>query len=401
MTLGARPAGRPVDSAQLGRRHARKQSSSPKQVREPTVTISPLEPAADLLTPRRAGHPPIETLVALHERDVRSAIRRVFGRSQDEDDLVQEVFTGLVVRLRQPGELCVGAWVRAVAHNLAVDELRRRRPVPVDDVLLDRPASSGVEEEVFGADLYGRVVEAAYVLPARQRAALAASLGGSAAGVADVACTLGVSVHAAESLLSRARLGLRSHLAATSGSEAGSARPSLAAAPTAVLGALGLLLRRWRAAAAVTALAGAVAVVPAVVEHQEPESPGISSPSPVPSTAWVAGDATSGTPAEDVAEAGGDDTVEAAHEAPGPPPSASAPESTSDDDNASATVADLVSAALPGADLPVVSTCVVADVLLEAAAVVGESPDRRRPVRSVSMTGGCRPGPKPPSVGLT
>lgn len=343
------------------------------------MTISPLEPAADLLTPRRAGHPPIETLVALHERDVRSAIRRVFGRSQDEDDLVQEVFTRLVVRLRQPGELCVGAWVRGVAHNLAVDELRRRRPVPVDDVLLDRPASSGVEEEVFGADLYGRVVEAAYGLPARQRAALAASLGGSAAGVADVACRLGVSVRAAESLLSRARFGLRSHLAATSDPEVGSTRPSLAAVLTAVLGALGLLLRRWRAAAAVTALAGAVAVVPAVVEHQEPESPGISSPSPVPSTAWVASDATSGTPDADVGGVGVYDTVETTHDAPGPPASASAPESTtSDADNGSSTVADLVSAALP-ADLPVVSTCLVTDALLEAVAVVGELPPAARP----------------------
>lgn len=338
------------------------------------MTISPLEPAADLLAAPPAGHPPIETLVALHERDVRSAIRRVFGRSQDEDDLVQEVFTRLVVRLRQPGDLCVGAWVRGVAHNLAVDELRRRRPVPVEDVLLDRPVSSSVEEEVFGADLYGRVAEAAYGLPARQRAALAASLGGNASGVADVACRLGVSVHAAESLLSRARVGLRSHLAATSDSEAGSTRPSLAAVLVAVLGALGLLLRRWRAAAAVAALAGAVAVVPAVVEHGVADSPGTSPPSAVTSTA-VSGNATSGTPAEDVAGGGGDATVETPDEAPGPPISAPAPDSTTgDDDKSFSTVADIVRSAVPGADLAVVSPCLVADALLETAAVVAELP---------------------------
>lgn len=212
----------------------------------------------------------IESLVALHDRDARSALRKVLGRSQEEDDLVQEVFTRLVVRLRQPGDLCVGAWVRGVAHNLAVDEIRRRRPVPVEDIRLDRQVASMADEAVAGSDLYARLVEGANGLPERQRAALAAAL--SSDGVATVASHLGVSVHAAESLLSRARGGLRSHLAMSGCDDGGSVRVSLGAALAAVAAVLAGVVRRWRTASivlvatvATSALTG-VALIPAVID---------------------------------------------------------------------------------------------------------------------------------------
>ena len=219
--------------------------------------MSPTHDTATLLIVRPPGQDtPIETLLALHDGDVRSALCRVLGRSQEEDDLVQEVFTRLVVRLRQPGELCVGAWLRGVAHNLAVDEIRRRRPVPVEDARLDREVSSPAEDSLDGAELYTSLVEGAQGLPHRQRAALAASLEGGGPGVATVASSLGVSVHAAESLLSRARVGLRMHLAmAGGGGDDGFVRASLARA----LGTMGAvaavaawLLRRWRATAVLT-----------------------------------------------------------------------------------------------------------------------------------------------------
>ncbi|HVM02072.1 MAG TPA: sigma-70 family RNA polymerase sigma factor [Acidimicrobiales bacterium] len=222
-------------------------------------------PATGLL-PRPAGaHGPIETLIARHDGDVRAALRQVLGRSQEEDDLVQEVFTRLVVRLRQPGELCVGAWLRGVAHNLAVDEVRRRRPVPVDDVRLDRQVPSAADDVIAGADLYSRVVRGARELPDRQRAALSAALA-NGPGVAGVASTLGVSVHAAESLLSRARVGLRHQLASTGG-DAGSARLSLGVVVAAVAAVVASVARRWRLAVALTAAGGALAgaaLVPAV-----------------------------------------------------------------------------------------------------------------------------------------
>ena len=244
------------------------------------------DPGTGLLArPDASARLPIATLVALHDRDVRSALRRVLGRSQEEDDLVQEVFTRLVVRLRQPGELCVGAWVRGVAHNLAVDEIRRRRPVPVDDVRLDRQVASTAEDAIAGDDLYRRLVDGASRLPDRQRAALAAALSTGSPGVATVASSLGVSVHAAESLLSRARVGLRKELAMAGDIDTGSARLSVVAVLAAVAAVLGVVLRRWRAVAAVTVASGVLAgsaVIPALhgpsARSDRPAEPVTSSP---------------------------------------------------------------------------------------------------------------------------
>lgn len=210
-----------------------------------------------------AEHPDsVASLMALHDRDARSALRRVLGRSQEEDDLVQEVFVRLVIRLRQPGRLCVGAWVRGVAHNLAVDEIRRRRPVPVDETRLDAAVNCPADDRVAGSELYSQLVEGAKALPDRQRAALASALSGDAGpGVAGVASKLGVSVHAAESLLSRARIGLREHLA-TAGSDTGSVRVRIGAFLAAVGAVLAWVARQWRTATLATAVAaGAVTTV--------------------------------------------------------------------------------------------------------------------------------------------
>ena len=60
-----------------------------------------------------------------HRATAQRAVRSVIGSSAEEEDLVQEVLTRLVIRLRQPGEINVGAWTWRVAHHLAVDHLRR------------------------------------------------------------------------------------------------------------------------------------------------------------------------------------------------------------------------------------------------------------------------------------
>lgn len=213
----------------------------------------------------------IASLVALHDRDARAALRRVLGRSQEEDDLVQEVFVRLVIRLRQPGPLSVGAWVRGVAHNLAVDEIRRQRAVPVEENRLDGYVACRANERIEGAELYSNLVAGARGLPERQRAALGSVLAGHGRqGVAGVATDLGVSVHAAESLLSRARTGMRQHLAT------GGDRGSLPVTVGAVLGGIATLLawlgRHWRAA--VLAAGVSVAAVTAVEwPHTRPVGP--------------------------------------------------------------------------------------------------------------------------------
>lgn len=216
----------------------------------------------------------IADLAAVHDRDVRSAIRRVLGRSQEEHDLVQEVFVRLVIRLRQPGEVVVGAWVRRVAHNLAVDEVRRRRAVPVEETRLDRPAPCRVDERHEGAQLYSDVLHGVRGLPDRQRAALASVLAADGVPpVAAVASRLGLTEDAAESLIRRARTGLRAQLA-SAGAEGGSVRTGVAA----VAAALGLvwawLARHWRTASLAAAVAaGSVTAVPTFPENAAAPQP--------------------------------------------------------------------------------------------------------------------------------
>jgi hypothetical protein len=154
-----------------------------------------------------------------------------------------------------------------------VDEIRRRRPVPVEQARLDRPCAPSTDDGLAGSELYTCLVDGAQRLPGRQRAALAAALTGaeagrgSATGVAGVASSLGVSVHAAESLLSRARVGLRAHLSGAGlGADAGRVRISTGTALGAMAAALAALGRRWRTIAMVLAAAGgAVSMTGAVV----------------------------------------------------------------------------------------------------------------------------------------
>ena len=122
--------------------------------------------------------------------------------------------TRLVIRLRQPGEITVGAWTWTVAHNVAVDHLRARRATPTDVTMLDRGVGDGLDSHAIGVELATAVTQSLARLPQRQRSALVAhaQLDGGRGGHALVAANLGVSPKAAESVLARARHSMRREL---------------------------------------------------------------------------------------------------------------------------------------------------------------------------------------------
>jgi RNA polymerase sigma-70 factor (ECF subfamily) len=173
-----------------------------------------------------------------HQAIARRALRSVLGRSVDEEDLLQEVALRLVVRLREPGEISLGAWTWRVAHNVAVDHVRKRRAIPADDGRLDRGVGNGLDGEILAAEFAATVAAGIDRLPERQRDALLAqaSLDGGRGGHSLVAQSLGVSPKAAESLLARARRSLLKELR----------QPGVEVlpAPLGALAALGRLLRR-------------------------------------------------------------------------------------------------------------------------------------------------------------
>jgi RNA polymerase sigma factor (sigma-70 family) len=187
-----------------------------------------------------------------HRATAQRAVRSVIGSSADEEDLVQEVLTRLVIRLRQPGEINVGAWTWRVAHHLAIDHLRAQRATPTEVASLDRGVGDGLDVHVIGLGLAEAINQGLANLPDRQRDALLAQayLDGGRGGHAMVAANLGVSAKAAESILARARRSLRREL-----ERAGVREGAWVAAGVAVVRGLRRLVRPKAAAVGVLTIA--------------------------------------------------------------------------------------------------------------------------------------------------
>jgi RNA polymerase sigma-70 factor, ECF subfamily len=78
-------------------------------------------------------------------------VRRMMRDRHDAEDITQLVFLKLIRTLdrydERTGDFC--PWLLRVAHNLAVDELRRRRPVLVGDVFAPAAGHAGDEAAVM------------------------------------------------------------------------------------------------------------------------------------------------------------------------------------------------------------------------------------------------------------
>ena len=157
-----------------------------------------------------------KALMDQHAPSVRGAIRAVLGRSADEDDLVQEVFTRLLVRLRQDGGVDVGPWCRRAARNLAIDHLRRRRATPTEDRDMEQPCGDGLDREVMGRDMASKLALSLQRIPDQHRRVLLAQMepGENSAmrTHAEIGAAMGLSPKATESLLARARQRLRAEM---------------------------------------------------------------------------------------------------------------------------------------------------------------------------------------------
>jgi RNA polymerase sigma-70 factor (ECF subfamily) len=148
-------------------------------------------------------------LVERHVRGVHAFVYRMLGSRAEAEEVCQESF----LRLWKHADTFVArakpsTWLYRVAHNLAIDRLRRRReqshPTGIEDVpTSDRPSLHLYDKQVALA-----VEQALAALPERQRAAISLVhyQGMSNAEAAEV---LGVRVRALESLLARGRQQLR------------------------------------------------------------------------------------------------------------------------------------------------------------------------------------------------
>lgn len=154
-------------------------------------------------------------LVGRHLDSVHRYLVRLTASLADADELAQETFLRLWQRADSylPGRVQLSTWLHRIAHNLAVDELRRRRP-QTDEAAVQAAVEETDPEHQAAAEETGRRLDAALAgLPENQRAALLLCQvqGFSNREAAEI---LGVTVRGLESLIARGRRSLREALQA-------------------------------------------------------------------------------------------------------------------------------------------------------------------------------------------
>lgn len=152
----------------------------------------------------------VAILIDRHLEMVMGLSYRMLGTRQDAEDVTQEVFLKVWSQAKawQPGGAKFQTWIYRVCVNQCLDRLKKKKELLVDtlpDQADEKPSALSKLEADEKSD---RVQSAVGDLPERQRAALVLChfQGMSNQEAADI---MSVSVEALESLLARARRGLK------------------------------------------------------------------------------------------------------------------------------------------------------------------------------------------------
>jgi RNA polymerase sigma-70 factor (ECF subfamily) len=80
----------------------------------------------------------LQYLYIRYAEEVQRYVRSIVGDHHESEDITQSVFLKLmrVIGSYSPRDVPFAAWLRRVARNAALDHLRSKRPVPVDEVRL-------------------------------------------------------------------------------------------------------------------------------------------------------------------------------------------------------------------------------------------------------------------------
>ncbi len=149
-------------------------------------------------------------LVERHSAALYRAAWRLTAGHRDCEDWVQEAFLRL---WKAPAAIRDGAavkgWLMRTVSNLAIDRLRKAPQVPIDEIAEPEAEPS---PELARQAVTKAVDRAIADLPGRQRVALVLVYYEGFTNI-EAAAAMEVSIEAVESLLSRARRGLREKLA--------------------------------------------------------------------------------------------------------------------------------------------------------------------------------------------
>src|SRR5919206_355100 len=146
-----------------------------------------------------------EELVKRYERLVGRVIYPYAGRDAAVEDLVQETFLRAYDRLDTFNpEYRFKTWLLAIANNLGIDALRRRRDVVEFNPEIHAPLTRGPEAAAAGADRARSIQDPVMTLPESYSVPLVLRYAEELT-YAEIAEVLGITVSALKSRLFRAR----------------------------------------------------------------------------------------------------------------------------------------------------------------------------------------------------
>ena len=141
---------------------------------------------------------------------------RLLGDRDEAEDVAQETFVKVwrKIALYDPDKARLETWVTRIAINASYDRLRKTRESQVSEEAPEQiDGAASVESRLTGEDALSRVRMAVAELPERQKLALELCHFQDHTNI-EAAQIMEVSVEALESLLARARRGLKAKLAA-------------------------------------------------------------------------------------------------------------------------------------------------------------------------------------------
>lgn len=171
---------------------------------------------------RRGDTSGLTGLMGRHQDRLFRYLLRLAGDEAVAEDVFQQTWLQVAERIsRYDGARPFGPWLFAVARNLALDHLRRRRSESLEEV--DEPAApAGIESDplahAIARERTGRVAAALFALAPLDREVLALRFEEDLA-LPQLAQTLGVPVPTAKARLYRALARLRERMLAAAPAE--------------------------------------------------------------------------------------------------------------------------------------------------------------------------------------
>ncbi len=165
---------------------------------------------------RSGSHQAFSILVRRHTDKFFGAAFRMTGQASEAEDLVQDAFLKIWQKpdiWKEDKGAKFTTWFYRILVNQNIDRLRKRQKMVSDNSILPYVADSAASPETETAmnEEQKRIENAMAVLPERQRTAITLCFYEGLSNV-EAADTMGVKLKALESLLMRAKAGLREYM---------------------------------------------------------------------------------------------------------------------------------------------------------------------------------------------